>query len=1044
MRKLIPVSFVCFAFLTANVIAEKPVIYISPNNDGVQDVLEVPVQIKEKRYVSEWNFVIENENGEIIRTIGNKEKRDNKLTFQSFWKSLVTPKSGVDIPKTVVWNGIMDNGELAPDGMYLYYVNATDDNGNKGATAKYRVCVDNTPPEVDVKQPASKVFGEGSKIQFHVAQTGSKEDSWTAEFVNAENKVVRTLKWSDGTPLDFDWNGTDDNGYPLPDGVYGYRISAVDRAGNVSSPAGISNIIYSAEKPATNIAIVGSRYFSPNGNGKNENIELEVKIPVPDVHSGNKLTGWEVAVFDKKGNVVRSYSGKDDPLSKILFDGKDSTGPLLPDGKYQARVVARYLNGYETVPINSPVFTLDTSAPSAKVTLKSKSFSPDGDGQLDVLKISQSAETENQETTAPVENWVGRIICSDGSVAREYNFGAVLPEEVIWDGLDSSNKIAKDGLYTYELSASDLAGNTTQIVARDINLDTTKTEVLLATIPEAFNPKANEKSRSEVRITPVVKTQSPIINYDFSVVDESSRVVWEQSGTSLPSTFVWNGKNQDGTLCADGKYMAILSTKSANGSEANAATQKFEIDTVAPAIDVQAAYKLFSPDSDTHKDVLPMSVSSTPENVWNAVVYNDKNLPVRTFTWNGTVPSFDWDGTDSSGNVVRDGTYRIEFAATDVAGNSTRAEVAQIVIDNRETKAFVTAEEYAFSPNGDSFKDTQRFELRTTLQEGIESWKFAISTPEGNIVRSWTQNDFAKIPSEIVWNGKDDKGNVVADNVYSGNLKIQYEKGNVVDVTSSVFISCVTPPGVSVSTAPEYFSPDNDGENDDLFIFLQGYSIVPLKNWTFQINDPQNGKPFWTTSGKSAITEKLTWDGRGNNGELVQSAVDYPYVFTVTDTLGMTSKVEGFISIDILVIRDGDMLKMAVPSIIFRADAADFKSKSEVKNGLSPAQIANNERVLKRIAQILNKFKNYTVTIEGHANNVSGTEEEETSTAKGNIPLEPLSQQRAEFVLLKLKSYGVDSARLSALGRGGRRPVVPREDRDNWWKNRRVEFILNK
>ena len=57
---------------SASVFAEKGPVYISPNNDGVLDVLEVPLQIKEKRYVTEWSLTVKNEKGEVIRTIGNK------------------------------------------------------------------------------------------------------------------------------------------------------------------------------------------------------------------------------------------------------------------------------------------------------------------------------------------------------------------------------------------------------------------------------------------------------------------------------------------------------------------------------------------------------------------------------------------------------------------------------------------------------------------------------------------------------------------------------------------------------------------------------------------------------------------------------------------------------------------------------------------------------------------------------------------------------------------------------------------------------------
>ena len=132
-----------------------------------------------------------------------------------------------------------------------------------------------------------------------------------------------------------------------------------------------------------------------------------------------------------------------------------------------------------------------------------------------------------------------------------------------------------------------------------------------------------------------------------------------------------------------------------------------------------------------------------------------------------------------------------------------------------------------------------------------------------------------------------------------------------------------------------------------------------------------------------------------------------------------------------LVIRDGDRLRIQVPSIIFRENAADF-------NSLPPATVDNNLRVLRRVAQILNKFKDYRVQVEGHANPVLRTAAEERTE------LQPLSESRARAVVNMLSEFGVSKGRLSATGMGGSRPVVRFEDRDNWWKNRRVEFILIK
>jgi flagellar hook assembly protein FlgD len=1041
-RRIMKKTLLTFgAVLCASLLyGEKGPVYISPNNDGVQDILEVPLQIKEKRYVSEWSFIIRNEKGEVIRTIGNKEKRPERLGLKNFFKQMVTPKTGVTIPASVTWNGIMDNGETAPDGTYYYSFSASDDNGNSATTSQLVVIVDNTAPEIELTQPSqdAKIFGEGAKASLSIKQDGSKEDLWTGTFSDAAGTPVRVFKWTESEPLKFDWSGTDDNGVFVKDGVYSYKITATDRAGNVSAPAVISNIIYSAEKPATNITLTGGRYFSPNGDGVNDTVSFEVKIPAPDQSkTGNKLVEWAVSVEDKDGKAVKTFSGTDNPPSSVVFDGKTDNGSAAPEGIYYAKVTAKYLNGFETVPLKSPEFMLDNTAPNVKVSLSNSTFSPDGDGNLDVLEISQVTAANGG---SPVSNWTGLVTHAAGTIVKTFDFGSFLPEKLVWNGLDKSNVLSKDGSYRYTLSAGDAAGNSVKIDSPLFSLDTSKTELILTASPAAFNP-----SSGSVKFTPVVKSGSSVKDWKIEVKDTKGTVVWSQSAQrALPAVIEWNGLASDGSRTADGLYTAKLSTESANGAKAVTVSQPFTVDTVSPSIELSVPYTVFSPDGDGNRDNVPVTVKSSKEEKWTAAVLNSKNQTVKSYSWTGTVPAFAWDGTDDSGNKVADGTYKMVFASTDAAGNKASAEIAGLTVDKRETKAYVTADSEYFSPNGDGIADVQKFTVRTSLAEGISNWSFSITSAEGKVVRKWTSADSKNLPAVINWDGNGTDGKV-CEGAFTGNLALSYEKGNTVTAVSSAFICTVTPPQLTVKTAPRYFSPDNDGEDDDLYIQLKGKSAVPLKNWSFQINDPENGKKFWSVNGKQTITERLVWDGRGNNGELVQSAMDYPYVFTATDSLGMTSTVEGKISVDVLVIRVGDVLKMAVPSIIFRSDAADFKTEDEIKGGIKASQKANNERVLKRIAQILNKFKNYTVTIEGHANNVSGTEAEENQdTVQYGKALKPLSQERAEFVKSELKKNGVDGSRLTAVGRGGSQPVVARSDKDNWWKNRRVEFILNK
>lgn len=1042
---------------TAPVFAEKGPVYISPNNDGIQDQLEVPLQIKEKRYIAEWSFIISDAKGNIVRIIGNKDKRPDSITVGSFFTQLFTPKEGVEVPDTVIWNGYFDDGSLAPDGTYYYQFSATDDNGNTATTSKLQVIVDNTAPHISLTQPSEseKTFGEGAKATLHITQSGSTESLWTGMIVDNENNVKKTFKWTQSAPLSLDWDGTDDNGSIVPDGVYSYRVVSTDEAGNTSDAAQIANIIYSAEKPSVSISIASDKFFSPNADGVKDTVSLAVSIAKP-ASKTNALTSWNVDIVNAAdGTVVRSYSGKDNPPSSIVFDGTDSKGNRLAEGRYYAQVNAKYLNGYDSGIKKSPVFVLDVTAPQATASADVETFSPDGDGNQDALLIMQRQTSAAEPEWTGVKEWTGTVISSSGKVVKTFNFGSSVENRVLWFGETDDGSLAPDGSYSYTLTVTEKAGNTASFSTKPFTLDTSKTELALSASVPAFslNPKSSVKS---VSFIPYVKAASGIKSYDLIITDKSGKTVRTISGTgSVPASIVWNGLDDSGKACADGTYSATLTTVANSGTHSKATRSGIVLDSAAPEVVLTAPYILFSPDGVSKKQNIPFTVQASNETKWTGTIVSESNAnasPVRTYTWQGTIPSFNWDGTDEKGNVVKDGSYVLTIISTDAAGNTGSAQIKHITVDTREAKAYVTADYDAISPNGDGFRDSQKFVIKTAFSDSIESYTFNIVSSSGQIVRTWTQDDFkSQLPASITWDGKD-KNNSVYEGTVTGKLHIVYAKGNSVDAVSVPFVCTATPPVLSVQTSPRYFSPDNDGNDDDLFIKLKCSTKAKLSSWSFVINDP-NGREFWRTSGKSAITEQLVWDGRGSNGELVQSAMDYPYVFTVTDELGMTSSVEGKINVDVLVIRVGDVLKMQVPSIIFRSDSADFGMAGQkdadgrtITSGITAEQKANNERVLKRIAEILKKFEDYNVTIVGHANRLTDNPNEETvdNPSQWGPALIPLSLRRAEYVRQQLVSLGISSGRLSVEGKGGTEPVANTKDRNVNWKNRRVEFILNK
>ncbi len=1044
MNKKIFISGFFMAAVLVSAVADTK--YISPNSDGVQDELVIPLKISDKRYVQAWSLVIMDSQHNVVRTIENKIARPSKMTFKAFFKQLFTPKQGVAIPDTITWNGAMNNGETAPDGTYYYYITATDDNGNSGKTKEYEVVIDTVAPDVELAQPSDKIFGEGAKAALKIKQTGSVEDEWVGKFRSADGTVVRTVKWVNAEPAEFQWKGTDDQDAQLFDGVYSYEISATDRAGNTSLPASITNIIYSAEKPATNLYVKGSRYFSPNTDSKTSNVALDLTIPVPEEKSGNKLVEWAVTVKDKAGKAVRTYNqtnSGDIPPSSIIFDGKDDSGKQLKDGEYQAVVTAKYLNGYEPDPISSPVLVLDTDKPAAQIVASEKVF---GAGAKDSVKFSIMPVPSSGST---VPSWKGEIQSSDGKVVNSYDFGEYPPEEVVWNGISSDGTIAEKGQYRFVLSGTDLAGNTGVSQTTElVTFDTTEAQLLLAVSDTAFSPNGN-KVKDTITFTPVTATKD-VVSYDFTIKNKAGKAVYTvKESKKLPVNFVWDGKDDSKILCSDGMYFAQLSVLAANGSTASASTQNFELDTLAPNLTAETPWSFFAPSGNGAQKNIPVTIKEcSAEKLWVAEVRDAKDKAVKKFSWNGSKESFAWDGTDESGNLAANGKYNIVIFSTDDAGNSFSTELKGITLDNRETKAYITAEYEGISPNNDGYLDTQKFEIRTSVADNIKSWNFDVRKEDGTSVYALSEKDSANLPAAINWNGAGKDG-LACEGTFTGTLEVVYNNGNKVSAVSSPFICTATAPKLTVRTAPEYFSPDNDGVDDDLYIKLAGSTKAKIKNWSFVIKDPK-GKDFWKTSGKSQITERIIWDGLSNlqkdvngNAERVQSAMDYPYEFTVTDNLGMTSTVKGVIPVDVLVIRDGNLLKMAVPSIIFESDAANFQTANAK---LDADKVSNNIKVLNRIADILKKFKDYKVTIVGHANKITDNPEEETvdNLAQWGRASMPLSKERADAIKVYLTKRGVNAAALSTEGMGGTKPVVNPKDKDNNWKNRRVEFILQK
>lgn len=238
-----------------------------------------------------------------------------------------------------------------------------------------------------------------------------------------------------------------------------------------------------------------------------------------------------------------------------------------------------------------------------------------------------------------------------------------------------------------------------------------------------------------------------------------------------------------------------------------------------------------------------------------------------------------------------------------------------------------------------------------------------------------------------------------------------------------------------VSAKPELFSPDGDGKDDEAVIRLSCEDPSLVSSWTFRIIG--NGDSvFMKQEGTGRPPRSIVWDGSGGPVE-IEPGVGYRAVFETVDVLGRRSEGETTITCDILVVKDGDRYRVRVPDIIFPSDSWELSPRE------SRLLLDANRLVLERVAGLFARFPSYSMTVEGYANAVYRGDPAKYAREQRD-ELMPLSQKRADTVRDALIMLGIDGPRIKTRAWGGERPRAADGSTQNAWKNRRVEFILER
>jgi outer membrane protein OmpA-like peptidoglycan-associated protein len=460
------------------------------------------------------------------------------------------------------------------------------------------------------------------------------------------------------------------------------------------------------------------------------------------------------------------------------------------------------------------------------------------------------------------------------------------------------------------------------------------------------------------------------------------------------------------------------------------------LDTTPPSVTLQAEYSRFSPNGDGERDTVTFEQESSSEDIWTGEIVNRDGEVVFSRSWEGEAETWTWDGRTDDGDIAVDGVYTYRLRATDPAGNQRIARIDPLEVDTLSETMNLAFARDRLSPNNDGFEDDVNVSISVARTTGVVSWSLAFVEAETDRARR-TITGLDSVPETVRWNGRTDDDTVV-DGTYFARFSIEYDNGAASRVrTDDTVLLDGTGPEISLSVSPQTFEPDGDGERDTLRIEVGIEDETSrVDSWVGEIVDPM-GSVFRSLEGEGSVDGVFEWDGRSEDGELVQSAMTYTVRVRAADELDNSTSAESEFTTDILVeeLPDGRR-RIVIPSIIFEPNQWDlFADEDE--------QLRSNLDTLRRLAGILDQFGDADILVEGHAAHVY-YEDPELMRTEQRTALIPLSRARAREVRQALAILGLDLERMTAVGVGGARPAVPHSNRAEIWKNRRVVFILDR
>ncbi|PIZ75088.1 hypothetical protein COY05_05010 [Candidatus Peregrinibacteria bacterium CG_4_10_14_0_2_um_filter_38_24] len=448
---------------------------------------------------------------------------------------------------SMLWDGKDSKGVALADGLYTVYVSATNDSGTNTATLPVNL----TTVPASSNGNISDLVLDPSKT-WDPVKDGALEIDFEllskAKYLSIEakmgNKVVEILDDQGADDGDYKevWDGTDDDGDYVKPGTWAVTVRA-----DGSKVTKSVNLEY-AQPTLKNIYVTKSS-FDP--------AQYEATTLVFKVDTSSVVTVEAHKDGKKEVTLVEAETMNKNKWYAVSFDGYDKNGDEVDYGKnWSFKITAKNATEDKVLDTEWVEFdveediasskatniTADFAAPAALEKGMGRTFGYTLDGDAEVFLAVYEGTTAGGKAKAELLDYVKQT--------AGYN-------EVFWNGLDSSKKVLKDGVYSYKLiskassgSSKDteigtfVIGNTGYFGGQDVVIvDDTTTEPTFCEVnykdPTCVPPVVEEP----VQVVP--STEAACGEFYSDMVDNSSE---------LCEALTWVSENGIFTGYADGSF----------------------------------------------------------------------------------------------------------------------------------------------------------------------------------------------------------------------------------------------------------------------------------------------------------------------------------------------------------------------------------------------------------------------------------------------------------------------------------------------------------